>query len=491
MKVYVLIPVFNRLAHTQAIVECLRRQVGVAVQMVVIDDGSSDGTDAYLATQGDILTIRGNGHLWWGGAIDRGLRLIHPRLEPGDFFAFVNNDTRIDPDFLAVLVATSLRTGGAVGSVVRAIEAPHRLLDIGARANLWKLWIWDIAATAPAPVLAHPSETYAVDFLSGRGALYPGEVLDAVGYMRPRLLPHYLADYEFSDRVRRAGFPLLVATGAATYSAEEFGSQRLAASLWQRLFDKRSADNALHRIAFFLLVGSAAQRWTALPRMLAPVLKRRLPRRMPRVVHSAARWLGRVWGRLREVAGFLRSARRSTMARARIRAAVERRGAVRPEALHVYAAALTKELSGGQVVLLGPLGERHVEFFRRLRVGRLVGPGALTGSSTTGADLVFLACDAAGWTAALANPNELPGRLAIGGVLYCVDYGDADASGSLGRLLSELTQTGDLRVVADGTAGWPGARSPHPVIPDQAFGVRSRGHGGGAPARFFAVQRVR
>lgn len=282
MAVYALMPVFNRLALTRQAIDSLRQQRGVDVRIVVIDDGSTDGTPDFLASQQDLIVLQGNGDLWWGGAMDLAMRHVHPLLAPGDYLLFVNNDTSFGPEFVASLVSASQSNGNAaVGCIVRDADDPSRVLTVGARANLDKFQIREIATDLDLTRLASPQaargEVLAVDFLPGRGTLFPGNVLDRVGYMRPRLLPHYRADYEFSDRVRRAGFALVVSLGSALLTHDAFGTEKKIPSFWQRNFGKGSADNRLHTYVFFSLVGPWQLRITAVPRLLAyvglPVLR--------------------------------------------------------------------------------------------------------------------------------------------------------------------------------------------------------------------------
>jgi GT2 family glycosyltransferase len=95
--------------------------------------------------------------------------------------------------------------------------------------------------------------------------------------MRPYLLPHYHADYEFSDRVRRSGFKLLVSTKAKIYSTETFGNeQKLNLSFLSKNFSKGSIENPFHRAIMFCLIGSPAQRLTAIPRILYSYVDRML-----------------------------------------------------------------------------------------------------------------------------------------------------------------------------------------------------------------------
>lgn len=274
--IYVLIPVFNRLIHTQGILKCLYRQKSVDTRIVIIDDGSTDGTREFLAAQKDVMTLRGSGELWWAGAIHLALKTIHPLLKSGDFFVFVNNDTKIDDSFLLELASTSITNRrSAVGSATYDFKS-NKLLSIGPKSNLWDLAIWDILRDIPENALLDLNHTYEVDFLPGRGSLYPAEVLDSIGYMRPYLLPHYHADYEFSDRARRSGVKLLVSTKAKIYSTEPFNERKDISSYRSKTFSRGSIENPFYRAIMFCLIGSPAQRQTAIPRILCSYVNRML-----------------------------------------------------------------------------------------------------------------------------------------------------------------------------------------------------------------------
>jgi GT2 family glycosyltransferase len=490
-KIFVLIPVFNRLQHTREIIDCLRRQTGVSIQIVIVDDGSTDGTAEFLAGQADVMRLEGNGQLWWAGAIHLALRTIHPLLRPGDFFVFVNNDTKVDDDFLSVLAATSQIHGRAVvGSIVRDAKPPHELLDIGPKGDLWNMAIWDIVRDLPADERAQPREVYEVDFLPGRGTLYPGEVLDRIGYMRPRLLPHYHADYEFADRARRAGFPLLVASAAVTYSTDAFGNQRKVASFWRRKFGKGSPDNTLQKVAFFCLVGSPAQRLSAIPRLLTAQVNRAL-----HPVKVRAFWIVR-----RSISTsvhiLLRRRRHALLCDRLLRllAAASPSSAVRARLLaarHVYASASLTELRRGGVLLLGPDASRHLAFFRPLRVSAELLPatGALP-AKAAGADLVFCAAGGGKVDEPLPMSDALVQLARPGGILCCVNN-TAQAPDDLMRLVEELARMPELKILADTLTNPSVARGFVPLTAAGAFdGARPVG-GKTVPPHFFAAVRLR
>ena len=262
MTVHVLMPVFNRLDDTKSMLACLRRQVlDEPLSIVVVDDGSSDGTEGYLRSQSDVVTLRGDGTLWWGGAIALGLDHLARTAIPGDWVAFVNNDTEIAPDFLQRLLRTARRHGSsAVGSIIRDREVPHRILSIGPRIDPLRFVVGDLLHQG------NPQSgdvVTAVDALSGRGVLFPLSAVVSAGGMRPRWLPHYLADYELSLRVKKAGWSLIVDRSAAVLSTAAYGSEVRPKAVLERLFSVRSPSYLPAVAAFWWQASSAVQRLTA------------------------------------------------------------------------------------------------------------------------------------------------------------------------------------------------------------------------------------
>ncbi|MBB2834001.1 UNVERIFIED_ORG: GT2 family glycosyltransferase [Rhizobium esperanzae] len=271
MRVNVLIPVFNRLEHTRKVISALREQTVVDnIRIVIIDDGSTDGTAEFLAAQPDVTSIRTDGNLWWGGAMDVGLRRVLPDCGPEDYILFVNNDTWFGPTYVETLIRCSRENGDAiVGSVVHEEESNPLLTGVGPRLNINRIAVWDILAEMSEEERRNPKPLYKADALSGRGTLFPAELFKQHGTMRPHLLPHYMADYEVSMRFARAGAPLLVSSEAIVYSPPVYGAHVSNISPWKKHFGRRSPHNVFQRIAFYSLIGTPLQRLTAPLRMAA------------------------------------------------------------------------------------------------------------------------------------------------------------------------------------------------------------------------------
>lgn len=269
MTVYVLIPVFNRFEHTKRVVDCLRAQsIAEKLGIIIINDGSTDETAEYLQSQDDVVEIRGDGNLWWGGAIEEGLKHVLPSCQAEDYVLFLNNDTWFDENYVEILVQTSIANGGAaVGSVIHEEGRDPPLVSIGAKVNVNRLAVWDLLSELSEAEKRSPNSQYRVDALSGRGTLYPAQLFRRYGRMRPSLLPHYLADYEVAMRFARAGVPLVVSSKAIVYSPPVYGNDASSLSWRKRLFGRRSAHNVFQRLIFYSLVGSPVQRMTAPIRM--------------------------------------------------------------------------------------------------------------------------------------------------------------------------------------------------------------------------------
>jgi len=266
MAVFVLVPVFNRLHHTRTVIQTLREQVlDHPLRIVVINDGSTDGTRDFLSQQDDVITLEGDGTLWWGGAINLGLRHVLPAAANDDYVLFLNNDTRFAPDYIETLVCVSREGGGAaVGSVIHEEHRDDPLVSIGPHININRIAVWDLLADLPEQERLAPKPIYRVDALSGRGTLYPVALFKAYGGMRPWLLPHYLADYEIAMRFARdAGTPLLVSSKAIVFSPPVYGNEVAQLGWWVRCFGRRSSSNVIRRLAFYCMVGSPLQRLTA------------------------------------------------------------------------------------------------------------------------------------------------------------------------------------------------------------------------------------
>jgi glycosyltransferase involved in cell wall biosynthesis len=261
MTVHVVIPVFNRLTLTQSLVTCLRNQhLDENLNILVVDDGSTDGSSEWLLAQNDIETLHGDGSLFWGGAIDKAFQHLMDKASFKDWILLINNDTKINHNFIQCLLDIARQySPAAVGSVICDELDLSRLLSIGVSIDSWRLKTKDLIEQDACLSSFSP---IAVDALSGRGVIFPMESLKASGGMRPKFLPHYLADYELSLRVKRYGWKLLVAREAIVYSSDDYGSMKRNLSWGKKLFSVRSPQYLPAMIIFWWEASNFLQKIT-------------------------------------------------------------------------------------------------------------------------------------------------------------------------------------------------------------------------------------
>jgi GT2 family glycosyltransferase len=212
--VHVVIPAHNNKPEVLEVLCCLERQRDVDLDVVLVDDGSTDGTSADVRRRFPFVKVLdGDGHLWWTGANVLGVADIIKRAQHEDYVLLLNNDLTIDDDYVAALVACSKRLGRAmVGSTI-VDEERRDCMVAGLRLNR------RLRMTQQTDMSAIRQSDYddQVDVLPGRGTLVPIEVFQRIGTF-DRRLPHYGADYEFSIRAKRAGFRLAVCHRANVYA---------------------------------------------------------------------------------------------------------------------------------------------------------------------------------------------------------------------------------------------------------------------------------
>jgi GT2 family glycosyltransferase/glycosyltransferase involved in cell wall biosynthesis len=127
MKVSFIIPLYNGLALTQAMLASLRPTLpgDLEHEIIFVDDGSSDGTAAWLATvAAPLRAVSNEQNLGFASACNRGADAA-----TGDVLFFLNNDLEMIPGWFAPMLA-ALRRGPPIGVVGnRQVRVDNGALD--------------------------------------------------------------------------------------------------------------------------------------------------------------------------------------------------------------------------------------------------------------------------------------------------------------------------------------------------------------------------
>jgi GT2 family glycosyltransferase len=245
-KIYVLLPVHNRRATTEKFIRCLCAQTYGNWHLVLIDDGSSDGTEAMARGLVPSLTVlHGQGNWWWAGSLQRGYEWLRQnRVAPKSLVLIANDDTEFEPDFLV----------NAVGAVKpRSLVLARQFdRDTGDFVESGVHWNWRKLALT---VVRGDGE---INCFSTRGLFLRAADFMEIGGFHPVLLPHYLSDYEFTIRAHRRGFALLSApevflrNDATLTGIHKVEGHSLIRTLLITL-SRKSASNPLSWTSFILL----------------------------------------------------------------------------------------------------------------------------------------------------------------------------------------------------------------------------------------------
>lgn len=241
-------PVHNRIEHTRAFVGCLRKQSFQDYHLLLIDDGSRDGTaDMVISELTRVSVIRGDGNWWWAGSLQKGVEwLVAQEVADSDLVLIINDDSFIDEGFLQTAVDILDDPGVTLLLPQAYCRESGKLIDCGVHVD-WRRLKFD-----------PPGSLDEVNCLSTRGLFLSMGTFRRIGGFHPRLLPHYLSDYEFTIRAQRKGCRLVCdprlklwmdnnSTGYHTVRDETF------TGFCRKFFSNKCAMNPLYWAAFVVL----------------------------------------------------------------------------------------------------------------------------------------------------------------------------------------------------------------------------------------------
>jgi GT2 family glycosyltransferase len=294
-RVYVVIPVHNRLDFTRRCLSTLKLSTWANIEVVVIDDGSTDGTkEALRAEYPEVTVLAGDGSLWWTGAMAEAVETLRARFQAGEFVMSVNNDTQVEPNTVSRLIEVSVAHGRAIVAAA-ARRGDGRYIAAGA------LLLFDRTLGASVGLRRKEGKgalnVVEADAVFGRATLVPVEAFDVVGNYRPREFPQYWGDSDFSLRARRAGIRQLVTFSTIVRCAEDARTtglhhvpQRIVSvrQAAQMLFSRRSNLCLLYAARFMWLHAPQGLKLASVVRQCSKSCRMALERTLPGLVFFSA-----------------------------------------------------------------------------------------------------------------------------------------------------------------------------------------------------------
>jgi O-antigen biosynthesis protein len=196
----IIIPTHNQIAYTRICIESIRTFTDEPYELIVVDNGSDDGTAEYLSTATDIQLIRNSVNLGFPKAVNQGI--VASR---GTHILLLNNDTLVTTGWLTRMLRT-MESDPLIGLVGPCSNCVSGSQQVPADYNLEGLdgFAWERGKTYNRQVIDS-------DRLIGFCLLIRRQVIEEIGLFDERFGLGCFEDDDFTRRAVRAGFRAVIA----------------------------------------------------------------------------------------------------------------------------------------------------------------------------------------------------------------------------------------------------------------------------------------
>lgn len=197
-RVSIIVVNWNGLKHTLPCVDSLLQSDYPDLEVIVSDNGSTDGSAEMVEAKfPQVRVVRNGANLGFGAAV-----MTAAKVATGDYFAVLNNDVEAAPDWLSELVRVARTEGfAATASLLVFEQDPTMVNAAGGDMNFGGLG-WPRAYRRPRTDVSR--EPHEVAFCAGGVTLYERRAFEEVGGFDPAYFL-YVEDSDLSWRLRLAG----------------------------------------------------------------------------------------------------------------------------------------------------------------------------------------------------------------------------------------------------------------------------------------------
>ena len=219
MTLSVILPTYNGLSLLQTHLPSVLAADGMAeAELLIADDGSTDGTAAWLAENvPQARLVRRDTNGGFARACNAAIREAR-----GDLLLLLNNDVSVTPDFLAPLFRALLSAPDIFAVNARILLPERAMLDEGEKVGGFHHGVFYVDC------LRQPSaQTAPTLYATACAALYQRERVDALGGFDELFSPFYWEDVDLSYRAQRRGWRVLYEPQSVVYHQHETTTSRL------------------------------------------------------------------------------------------------------------------------------------------------------------------------------------------------------------------------------------------------------------------------
>ncbi len=264
MNVPILLPVHNRIRVTQTGLASLFKAIsfynsGSSIynfSVILIDDGSTDGTANWAQTNFScIYIIKGDGNLWWSGAINKGIEFSLKHFDSIMGFLLWNDDLEIKEDYflkLSSIISNSQYKDTIIASTVYYKDIENKIFFQGGYFN-FKNGNGYIINKDKIDTLQNTTVTDC-QYTGGMGVFIPAAVIEKVGILDNKSFPQYHGDIDFALRAIKKGFHIICHSDIKVWNDRQqtYKTQLTSLSVYfKSLVEFRSNYNIKRDIKFY------------------------------------------------------------------------------------------------------------------------------------------------------------------------------------------------------------------------------------------------
>ena len=208
MNTTVIIPNYNGMQYLPGCIESLNKQTDKDFEILVVDNGSSDGSVKWLE-ENHIRHIPLNSNMGFAGGVNVGIRAATT-----EFVLLLNNDTVAEPEFLATMKKAICRSSKIFAVSAMMIKASdHSRID--SAGDGMTILGWAYQRGTDEPVEGYKKSGLIFSACAG-AAIYRKNIFDEIGLFDEMHFA-YLEDMDLSYRAKLAGYYNYYCSAAKVY----------------------------------------------------------------------------------------------------------------------------------------------------------------------------------------------------------------------------------------------------------------------------------
>ena len=271
VDVSIIIVNYNTLHVLQPCIDSIVNHTdGISYEIIVVDNGSTDGSIESLTSDQRVILIPTGENLGFGKANNRGLELAH-----GKYIFFLNSDTLLKNNAVKMLYDFAEQYQGQLGALGCILEDRqgdriHSYGHFPKMSDDFRKLVWNPILKGlhlyQEPVIPYPTDWMKVDYVTGADLFVSRQILNVCGAFHPAFFMYY-EESEMEHRFMSHGYANIIVNGPRIIHLEGEGGKDGRSSKFIR-------DTYRQERSLFIYYKLTEPRWKYyLYRIIHPVLR--------------------------------------------------------------------------------------------------------------------------------------------------------------------------------------------------------------------------